>query len=133
MLNLLLHHYPILSDTIKLKFTDLYMYIAQAIHQTQVSILSGFIMIAYRVQGLTIKQIIVNLKFCRGTEVPYVMLLKASLLSNILILCLFSPKKVTCFLSKDTRYEKACLKLLNDNTTDLYNENRINALQNNSV
>ncbi|KDQ16323.1 hypothetical protein BOTBODRAFT_80691, partial [Botryobasidium botryosum FD-172 SS1] len=74
-------------------------------------------MTAHKAQGQTLKNVVIDLQSCRGTESPYVMVSRATSLKGILILRPFSRNKISSRQSEDTRYEMKRLKILELKTT----------------
>ncbi|KAF8338562.1 hypothetical protein F5887DRAFT_833925, partial [Amanita rubescens] len=60
-------------------------------------------MTAHKSQGQTLNKAIIDLKDCRGTEAPYVMLSCIRRLDDLLILRHFPFAKIRCHPSQDTR------------------------------
>lgn len=56
------------------------------IKHTQVPILLAFAMTAHKAQGQSLPNIIIDLQSCQGTESPYVMVSRVTLLDGLLIL-----------------------------------------------
>ncbi|KDQ18810.1 hypothetical protein BOTBODRAFT_91416, partial [Botryobasidium botryosum FD-172 SS1] len=74
-------------------------------------------MTAHKAQGQTLKNVVIDLQSCRGTEAPYVMVSRATSLKGILILRPFTQNKICSRQSEDTRYEMKRLKILELKTT----------------
>lgn len=71
----------------------------------QLPIQPAFAMTDYKAQGRTLKNVIMDLATCTGSQSPYVMVSRATSLEGILILRDFHPKRVQCNLSQDLRNE----------------------------
>lgn len=56
-------------------------------------------------QGKTLEQTVVNLRQCRGTESPYVMISRVTSLDGLLILNSFKKDRITCRQSEEVRNE----------------------------
>lgn len=82
------------------------------IKRTQVPIVPAFAMTAYKAQGQTLSNAIVDLASCSGTESPYVMISRVKSLDGLLILRPFSENKITCRRSEDARREMKRLEFL---------------------
>ena len=74
-------------------------------------------MTAYKAQGQTMNNVIVDLAACNGTKMPYVMLSRVKSLNGLLILCPFAPERIACHQSEDMRCETTQLIALQRLTT----------------
>ncbi|KNZ73354.1 hypothetical protein J132_07652 [Termitomyces sp. J132] len=101
MQNLPAGYYPIIANSVTLKFEHPYNKSKWTILCTQVSIVPAFAMTAHRVQRMTLDHVIVDLESCSGTESLYVMLSRVHSLNGVTVLCFFLKKRITCSLSKD--------------------------------
>lgn len=101
--------YPILPDTVKMKFSHPYSGKKLTVARMQVPVQPTFSLTVYKAQGQTFRNIIVDLQGCTGTEAPYVMLSRATSIDGILVLRPFDKKKIRCRPSEDFR--KECRRL----------------------
>ncbi|THU82760.1 hypothetical protein K435DRAFT_563213, partial [Dendrothele bispora CBS 962.96] len=69
-------------------------------------------MTCHKSQGSTLQNIVVDLRLCRGSESPYVMLSRATSLDGVVILRDFENKKLQCRLSEDLRVEFKRIRIL---------------------
>jgi hypothetical protein len=101
--NLHPHEIPIIEDLVELRF--MHPNSKKTCHITckQVPILPGFIITAHKLQGQTLEKVIIDLgsKWCQGAEKPYVMVLCATSLQSLFILCLFNYSKICSHPSQD--------------------------------
>ncbi|KAJ6522575.1 hypothetical protein B0H19DRAFT_969754 [Mycena capillaripes] len=73
-------------------------------------------MTAHKSQGKTLENTVVNLRQCKGTEAPYVMISRVTSLDGLLILNSFSKDRITCRQSEDVRNEATRHRILALNT-----------------
>lgn len=71
----------------------------------QLPIQPAFAMTDYKAQGRTLKNVILDLRNCVGSQSPYVMVSRATSLEGILILRDFASERVRCHLSQNLRKE----------------------------
>ncbi|THU87491.1 hypothetical protein K435DRAFT_619227, partial [Dendrothele bispora CBS 962.96] len=69
-------------------------------------------MTCHKSQGSTLQNIVVDLRLCRGSESPYVMLSRATSLNGVIILRDFENKRLQCRLSEDLRIEFKRIRIL---------------------
>ena len=69
-------------------------------------------MTAHKAQGQSLKNVIVDLQSCTGTEAPYVMISRVTSLDGILVLRPFDFKKIRCRQSEYSRKESARINIL---------------------
>ncbi len=86
----------------------------------QIPILPVFVLTDYKAQGKTMKQVIVDIESCHGSQSPYVMLLRATSLNGLRILRPFDRSKLQCHLSQSLRKEEARLRKLFRSTQQLF-------------
>ncbi|EIM79427.1 uncharacterized protein STEHIDRAFT_37212, partial [Stereum hirsutum FP-91666 SS1] len=60
---------------------------------------------AHKSQGQTYEKVIVDLKNCRGSAAPYVMLSRVKSLEGLCILRDFKISKIRCHMNEDCRRE----------------------------
>ena len=101
-----------LQDTVDLEFRYKHSGKKCKVKRTQIPVVPGFSMTAYKAQGQTLNDVIVDLTACSGTETPYVMLSRVKSLEGLLILRPFASKKIACRQSEDMRRESIRLKAL---------------------
>jgi len=89
------HHFPILPDSTELKFEHGASHKQYTITQKQVPIEPGFVMTVHKVQGQTMKHVVVDLAGCAGTDPPYVMVSRATSLNGLLVLRDFDARQIT--------------------------------------
>ena len=107
------HHFPILPDTVELKFEHGISHKRCTIRRKQVPIEPGFAMTVHKAQGRTMKHVIVDLAGCAGTEPPYVMVSRATSLEGLVVLRGFDARQITKRRSEELRNEfrrLMCLK-----------------------
>ena len=78
----------------------------------QVPLKLGFAMTVHKAQGQTMACMIMDLMGCVGTELPYVMVSRATSLDGLIVLRDFDTKQITKRQSEDMRREFARLTLL---------------------
>ncbi|THU80761.1 hypothetical protein K435DRAFT_609019, partial [Dendrothele bispora CBS 962.96] len=66
----------------------------------------------HKAQGATLKNVILDLRLCRGSESPYVMLSRATSLKGVIILRDFDNRKLQCRLNEDLRKELRRIRIL---------------------
>ncbi|KAJ7109672.1 hypothetical protein C8R43DRAFT_831784, partial [Mycena crocata] len=69
-------------------------------------------MTTYKSQGKTMKNAIVNLVDCYGTEAPYVMVSRLETLDGLVLMTPFPKAKICCRSSQDLRLETVRLEKL---------------------
>ncbi|THU94163.1 hypothetical protein K435DRAFT_578785, partial [Dendrothele bispora CBS 962.96] len=67
---------------------------------------------SHKSQGRTLPNIVVDLRLCRGSESPYVMLSRATSLDGVIIIRNFDNKKLQCRLNEDLRIEFKRIRVL---------------------
>ena len=105
-------HFPILPDTTELKFEHGGSHKRCTIKQKQVPIEPGFAMTIHKAQGQTMGCVIIDLMGCIGTELPYVMVSRATSLDGLIVLQDFDAKQISKRRSEDLRKEFDRLRLL---------------------
>ena len=104
--------FPILTDTIELKFEHGGSLKRCMIKRKQVPIEPGPAMTVHKAQGQTMGCVIIDLMGCIGTEPPYAMVSKAMSLGRLIVLRDFDAKQISKRQSGDLRKEFARLTLL---------------------
>jgi hypothetical protein len=99
------HHVVALEDTVSIEFKHYHSKHTRMIRRTQIPVLPAFAMTAHKSQGKTLEQTVVNLRQCRGTESPYVMISRVTSLDGLLILNSFKKDRITCRQSEEVRNE----------------------------
>ena len=99
------HHIPILEDTVDMTFIHPFSKKKCTIHRSQVPILPAFAMTVHKAQGQSLSNVIIDIESCSGTELPYVMVSRATSLAGLLILRPFQKNKIRCRQSQDSRNE----------------------------
>ena len=129
-------HAVVLQDTTDLNFVHPHSGKRCKIKRTQLPLLPAFAMTAHKAQGQTLKKVIIDLENCRGTESPYVMVSRVTLLEGLLILRPFRSSKIKCRQSEDVRKEFKRLdglKLLTINKLEGHDMEQIPVQTNNTV
>ncbi len=111
-----IHDAAILEDTTDMHFIHPYSSKKCTIKRTQLPLSPVFAMTTHKAQGQTMKEAIVDIQSCRGTEAPCVMLSRVKSLTGLLILRPFDPKKIQCRQSEDLRLELHRLSKLEEKT-----------------
>jgi hypothetical protein len=105
-------HFPVLPDVTELRFEHAASHKRCVIKRNQVPIEPGFAITAHKAQGQTMKNVIVDLDGCSGTEQPYVMVSRSTSLDGLLILRDFDFSRIKKRQSEDLRKEFARLEIL---------------------
>ena len=104
------HEFPILPDTITVRYQGSKSKQSLSFKRTQLPLIPAFAMTAHKSQGQTLDKAIVDLANCHGTEAPYVMVSRVRRLNDLLILRPFPMGKIKCRMSEDTRREQTRLR-----------------------
>ena len=119
---------PILPSTVNFCFTDSVSN-SFMIKYIQVPLLPAFALTDYKVQGRSLKRVIVDLSCARSLQSVYVMLSRAVSLGHVLILKWFPPHKAYQLLAQDLRDELKRLNVLAERTEHQYMLNHSNFQQ----
>ena len=106
------HHFPVLPDVMEITYEHSASHWRCMIKRKQVPMEPGFAITAHKAQGKTMDKVVVDLAGCSGTEQPYVMVSRCTLLEGLVILQNFDIKKITCWQSEDLQKEVDRLELL---------------------
>ena len=118
------HQFPILPDTMELKFEHGGSHRKCTIQRKQVPIEPGFAMTVHKAQGQTMEHVIVDLAGCMGTEAPYVMVSRAKSLDGLRVFRRFDIKQITKRRSEELRCEFSRLAHLKWRTIQMYGHGR---------
>lgn len=91
-----------------------------SISRLQLPLLPAYAFTEYKIQGRSLKHVIVDLQGCKSLQSAYVMLSRATSLSAIAILRWFVPGKIYKPLSQQFRDEFTRLQILEEHTTDRF-------------
>lgn len=110
----------VVADDVDMEFTHPYSQRRCRIKRTQVPVMPVFAFTAHKAQGQTMDTVLVDLKACRGTESPYVMVSRVKSLSGLLILRPFDLSVIQKNPSEDYRKENKRLNILRLKTLETY-------------
>lgn len=99
------HHVVALAEPVKIQFENKYSFKRCTITRTQLPVLPAYAFTAHKSQGQTYNKVIVDLKSCRGSAAPYVMLSRVKSLDGLCILRDFDKDKICCHMNEDCRKE----------------------------
>lgn len=101
-----------LQDVVEMLFVHPHSKKKCKIKRTQLPIQPAFSITAYKSQGMSLDQVVVDLESCSGSESPYVMISRVKSLNGLLILRPFRISKITCNMGEDVREELKRQRLL---------------------
>jgi hypothetical protein len=114
------YHVVSMRDSVNISLKHPHTGSTLTVKRTQVPIMPGFAMTAYKAQGKTLDACVVNFTGCFGTEPPYVMVSRATSLEALIILTPFPISKISCHESQDVREEMRRAGYLDLTTTVSY-------------
>ena len=105
------HQAVALQDEVDMTFVHPFSKKKCTIRRTQLPIQPAFAITAYKSQGLSLDNVIVDLESCTGSEAPYVMVSRVKSLAGLVILRPFQRLKISCRMQQDVRDEMVRQKI----------------------